>query len=105
MNKRTANYLIGGILLLVPIVLWIVPASQFDDTGVIICPSRFLFDIECFGCGMTRAVLHFHHFDFEEAVYHNVFILLIYPLLVVMWLYWMFNILKNLGYIASKKTD
>ena len=102
MNKRTANWVIGIVLMIIPIFLWIVPAGQFDDTGVIICPSRFIFDIECFGCGMTRAVLHMHHGDFEQAVYYNVFVLLIYPLLVGFWLYWMYNIGKNLGFIQSK---
>ncbi|MDX1683648.1 MAG: DUF2752 domain-containing protein [Saprospiraceae bacterium] len=93
------------ILALIPIALWIVPAGQFDDTGVVLCPSRFLFDIECPGCGITRAILHFHHWDFDEAVYHNMFVLIIYPLLFLLWLYWMYHILINLGWIKKRGSD
>ena len=84
------------ILLLTPIVLWILPASFFDgEGGIILCPSRFLFDIECFGCGMTRAIMHFHHFEFEDAVFYNQGSLVIYPALVIIWGIWVKNAYKK----------
>jgi hypothetical protein len=70
-NKRNITVLWLIALLLVPIILWILPGDFFDDGDLIICPSRFLFDIECFGCGMTRAVQHMHNFQWDDAVYYN----------------------------------
>ncbi len=76
------------VLLAAPIVLWVLPASFFDHTGITLCLSKFLFNIECMGCGMTRAVMHFHHFEFEKAWGFNRGVVIIYPALVALWAYW-----------------
>jgi hypothetical protein len=75
------------LLSLVPIALWLLPSTFFDQ-GETICPSKRFFGIECFGCGMTRAVMHFHHFDFSKAIFYNYGVVAIYPALVVIWLVW-----------------
>ena len=79
-------------LLLFPFVLWALPAGLFDgEGGVILCPSRLFFGIECISCGMTRAIMHFHHFDFEEAFYYNQFVPIAYLALVLIWFIWTRN--------------
>ena len=40
---------------------------------------------------MTRAIMHFHHFDFEEALYYNQFVPLAYLALIVIWFLWTRN--------------
>lgn len=84
-------------LILCPIVLWILPADSFDETGVLTCPSRAWFDIECLGCGITRAVMYFHNFDFTSAIFYNSLVLLVYPFLVWLWQLWVRAELKYLG--------
>jgi len=37
---------------------------------------------------MTRAVMHFHHFEFEEAISYNMGVVLVYPLLIWVWFTW-----------------
>ncbi len=86
-------WLIG--LVLVPIVLWILPASFFNE-GQATCLSRIFFDVECFFCGITRAVMHFHHFEFEEAIYYNMLVVLVYPALVGLWCLWTYQSYKKL---------
>ena len=71
-----------------PILLWLLPAGFFDRTGLELCPSKYFFDIECFGCGITRAVMHLHHFDWREAVYYNNLVVVVYPALVATWFIW-----------------
>jgi hypothetical protein len=86
-----SNLLNKGWLLalsLFPLLLWVLPASFFDKTGFELCPSKFFFDIECFGCGITRAVMHLHHFDWREALYYNGLVVVVYPALVVTWIIW-----------------
>jgi hypothetical protein len=100
-DSRILNWIALVLLGLFPIFLWLVPSGTFDDTGVIICPSRFLFDIECFGCGITRAVLHIHHFEFEEAVYYNPLIIAVYPGLIYIWYRWMRYLLGNLDIVKK----
>ena len=77
-----------ALLLAFPIALWLLPSGVFDNTGIEICPSKLFFDFECLGCGMTRAVMHFHHFEIEEAVYYNIGVVVIYPALVFVWFVW-----------------
>jgi hypothetical protein len=84
------------LLILAPLVLWLLPGDYFDsENGLILCPSRALFDFECLGCGMTRAVMHFHHFQFDDAVYFNRGSLIVYPALVAVWAVWTFKAWKK----------
>jgi hypothetical protein len=85
------------LLLLTPIVLWVLPSGFFDDSEVIICPSRLFFGIECFGCGMTRAVMHMHHLEIDDAVYYNTGVLFIFPALVIIWGMWVWKAGKKVG--------
>ena len=63
-----------------PIVLWLLPASFFD-TGQSLCLSQLLLHKECPGCGITRAVQHSIHFDFETAWNFNKLVVLVVPVL------------------------
>jgi hypothetical protein len=91
-----------GLLLITPIVLWLLPGDFFDNTGIEICPSKAFFDIECFGCGMTRAVMHFHHFQFADAIYYNIGVVAIYPGLVAVWVIWVKEAAGKLGLLKGK---
>jgi hypothetical protein len=71
-----------------PILLWMIPSDSLDDTGLELCPSKAFFDIECFGCGLTRATLHLHHFEWQDALYYNWGIVIVYPALVLIWIGW-----------------
>ena len=86
--RRTAHQLWLIALIICPFALWLLPADFFDGGNGIVCPSQFFLDIECLGCGMTRAVMHLHHFDFTEAIYYNMGVVVIYPFLVWLWYRW-----------------
>lgn len=90
-----------AFLFLAPIVGWILPADFFDNRNIELCPSKFLFDFECLGCGITRAVMHFHNFDFGAAVYYNTLVLGIYPFLVYLWYRW----IKRIFYLKRVLVD
>ena len=70
------------ILVLFPIVLVLLP-SDFFDKGDTICLSVFLFDKECYACGMTRAIQHLIHFDFLIAYSYNKLSFLALPILII----------------------
>jgi hypothetical protein len=99
------NQLWIASLLLFPILLWILPADLFDQTGVEICPSKLFFNIECFGCGMTRATMHLHHFEWQDAIYYNIGIVGIYPMLVVLWFIWLRKAWKRQLEFKNKNAD
>lgn len=96
MNKITFNKLWLAALLLTPVVLLILPANFFNE-GPAICPSKVLFNLECLGCGMTRAVMHFIHLDFDSALFYNQGSIVVAPGLVVIWFFWVRNALHRLS--------
>ena len=89
------------LLLLTPIILWIMPSGFFDNTGIEVCPSKLFFDIECLGCGMTRAVMHMHHLEIEEAIYYNIGVVAVFPALVVVWAMWVMKAGRRVGLLKS----
>lgn len=83
-SKRAISYIKAGALLLFPMVLLALPAGFFDQ-GQSICISKLLLDTECYGCGMTRGIMHLIHFDIEQAYAYNKLSFIVLPLLGGMW--------------------
>ncbi len=79
MDKKTSRVLLYVFLFLIYIVLMILPADFFDK-GQSLCISKLLLNKECYGCGMTRAIQHLLHFDFEIAYNFNKISFIVLPL-------------------------
>ncbi len=103
-ENKYVNWVWLIALLLCPFVLWLLPSDFFDNSSLALCPSKLFFSIECFGCGITRAVMHFHHFEFADAAYFNKLVFAVYPLLIYIWVDWVKGTANNLG-INPLKTN
>ena len=56
------------------LAVWIVVYPLFLELSGIGCPFRFLFDVQCPGCGITRALKCALRLDFSSAfAYHPAF--------------------------------
>ncbi len=99
LKTKSVNIVMIVFLIFLPIVLWILPGDFFDHGTVDLCPSKAFFDIECFGCGITRAVQHFHNFQFADALYFNKLVVIVYPWLIFIWYKWMRKALGYAGYM------
>ena len=86
-------------LLVFPILLWVLPADFFDNGTIVLCPSKLILGIDCYGCGITRATMHAHHFEWEDALYYNPLVVIIYPLLIIIWCSWVYKNAKELGFV------
>jgi hypothetical protein len=95
-SNKVVTWLWLIALISTPIILWLLPGDYFDNGSFIVCPSKRFFNFECLGCGMTRAVMHFHHFEFDDAVYFNKGSFVIYPALVIVWTVWVIKAVKKL---------
>lgn len=73
------------VLLLGPLILFFLPSDYFDQ-GQSVCLSVVFFDLECYGCGMTRALMHLIHFEFFQAYEYNKLVILVFPLLFLWWI-------------------
>lgn len=92
-RKLLIGYLV--LLFLIPLVLLVLPANFFDS-GQSVCVSVLLFDQECYGCGMTRAIQHMMHFDFSAAYEFNKLSIIVLPLLIFIWIMEVLKIKKKL---------
>ena len=82
-------------LVIAPFVLLLLPADFFD-TGESMCLSVQLFDMQCYGCGMTRAIQHLIHFDFHEAYDYNKLSFVVFFVLFIVWIQEIRRILRRL---------
>ena len=71
--------------LVTPFVLWLLP-SDFFDKGESLCLSKNLAGVECYACGLTKATMHFVHFQFEAACDFNKLSFIVVPMLFPLWL-------------------
>nr|WP_262896464.1 DUF2752 domain-containing protein [Adhaeribacter terrigena] len=65
-------------------VLLALPADFFDS-GQSLCLSKVLAGIECYGCGMTRAIMHLIHLEFEAAYHFNKLSFVVFPVISFLW--------------------
>ncbi|MCS7037944.1 MAG: DUF2752 domain-containing protein [Saprospiraceae bacterium] len=94
MGRQWLKWLWLAALILIPVVLLWLPADFFDK-GEPLCPSKRFFNVECLGCGMTRAVMHLLHLDFEMALYYNPGSFLVAPVLGVIWIRWFVQAIRT----------
>jgi hypothetical protein len=97
-NSKQKKYISKVFLILIlgtPFLLILLPSNYFDS-GKSMCLSISLFDRECFGCGITRAIMHLIHFDFSLAWKFNKLSYVILPILILFWIY-------VLGKLINKK--
>jgi hypothetical protein len=71
-------------LLLFPVVLYLIPLEWLKNQHSI-CLFKNLTGYECYGCGMTRAILSAIHFQFENAFQYNKLFLIVLPVLIYIW--------------------
>ena len=80
--KRYFHILMGGMLSILPFFLILLP-EDFFDSGKSICISRLVFDVECYGCGMTRAFMRILHGEFKDAWDLNKLSIISFPLILI----------------------
>jgi hypothetical protein len=71
-------------LLLIPLVLYLIPLEWLKNQHSI-CLFKNITGHECYGCGMTRAILSAFHLQFENAFQYNKLFLTVLPLLIYIW--------------------
>ena len=85
---RTENVLkITKLLVtaLIPVVLYAIPMESICN-GNTICVFTNIFGVECWGCGITRAIFSALHFRFYDAWEYNPLFVVVLPLLLFFWM-------------------
>ena len=74
-----------------PIVLFMVPLDWLNKQPTI-CLVKNIFGVNCFGCGITRAVISGVQLNFTKAFEYNKMVIIVLPMLIYVW----FNNLRSL---------
>jgi hypothetical protein len=91
----------------IPIFLLILPSDYFDSEDESICLSVRILNEECYACGMTSAMMHLIHFEFETAFAYNAISFLAFPPLAILWALWFLTDVKFIKKYSqeSKKNE
>lgn len=54
-----------------------------DDGPILPCIIQKVTGFQCPGCGLTRSIRSFLHFEFREAFYYNKLLFTIFPLILI----------------------
>lgn len=73
---------VGLLLLYILGIAWLFYNFN-ESSGIIVCPSKLIYNIPCPGCGMTRACILAMHGDFLGAIIMNPNSLIMLPVLVL----------------------
>lgn len=73
------------VTVLIPVVLYAIPLESICN-GNTICIFTNIFGVECWGCGITRAIFSVLHFHFYDAWEYNPLFVVVLPLLMFLWL-------------------
>ncbi len=82
--RKAISRCFGVGLLLLPIALAVMPVSTLDHTPTL-CLWRIATGHECYGCGITHAVVSVLHGNFVEAWQYNRGIVIVMPVLIYLW--------------------
>ena len=87
------------VLFLLPFISSFLSLDKLEGRHSI-CLFKNLFGIECYGCGITKAVIASIQLDFIRAFEYNKLIIVVMPLMVYLWIN---EIVKSVKVLKMKK--
>lgn len=97
MNFYTIKkYILITLYFSVPVVLYMIPLDWLNKQHTI-CLVKNIFGVNCFGCGITRAVISGLQLDLIKAIEYNKMVVIVLPMLIYVW----FTRLKKLFIVPN----
>ncbi|MBQ4126698.1 MAG: DUF2752 domain-containing protein [Alistipes sp.] len=89
-----SKYWRAVVVALTPLCVYIIPKWWLFDESHTLCLFHNLTGHDCWGCGMTRALVSVAYLDFYGAWHYNRAVVIVAPLLLYLWLRWVYNLVK-----------
>ena len=70
---------------MIPIVLYFLPLNNILHQQHSICIYKNITGRDCYGCGITRAILLVMHLQIEYALKYNKMVVIVLPILFYVW--------------------
>ena len=94
LENEKLNKIKSILVSIIPFALYFVPVGWLNEQHSI-CLFKNIFGTECYGCGITRAVLSVIQFDFVKAYHYNKLVIVVFPLLCYLWGKYFFRLVKG----------
>jgi len=91
MNLKTKKIILFFIVNAILVILLYLIPLEGNKVLENLCIFKNIFGIECPGCGMTRAFLSILHFEFDKAIAYNWKCVFVFPLTVIIYLYFWYK--------------
>ena len=85
------RYWKAAAIAVAPFVVYLFPRESFFDHNHTLCLFHLLTGRDCWGCGMTRALVSLMYLDFGAAWKFNRGVVVVAPLLVGLWIRWIIS--------------
>jgi hypothetical protein len=72
-------------ILLIPVALYFVPVHWLEQQHSV-CLFKNITGNDCYGCGITRAILSALHFQFGNAFQYNKLFVFVLPIRIYIWI-------------------
>ena len=83
------------ILLSLPIAISLISLKTLNNLPSVCLYKRF-FGLECWGCGMTRAIISVVNGNFKDAIEYNWRVLIVFPLLLYIYFLNIYKVYKKI---------
>jgi len=77
----------------IPVVLFFIPMAWLEGAGTI-CLFKNIFGVECWGCGITRAIVSMAQLEPKKAIEYNWAVVIVFPIFCWVWIKWVIKISK-----------
>jgi hypothetical protein len=91
------------LLVLLPFVIYFVPIDWLEEQRTI-CLYKNITGHDCYGCGITRAIVSAIQFKFKKAINYNYIVVVVFPILSFVWFKSIINLSLQI-LPTSKKTE
>ena len=103
-RKIDCRFLKNVGALFIPVVLYFIPIEWLIGNHSF-CLIKNIFGVECWGCGITRAVVSAVQCNFVSAYHYNKLIVVVFPLLVYIWAKIFVTTLKSIVVSSSPRWE
>ncbi len=83
-SNKSKNIILLFAYIILPYLLYIIPLDWLNKQHTI-CLIKNIFGVECFGCGITRAIISVVQLDFIRAIEYNKMVIIVLPLFIYEW--------------------
>jgi hypothetical protein len=94
MKRNSYSQLSSIVILLMPILLYFIPIEWLNKQPSI-CLFKNIFGLDCYGCGITRAIISGVQLNLQGALEYNQMIVIVLPLLTYIWIRTVMSLIKT----------